>query len=453
MNHRRIERVATLGWPPSLVVEDSGDLRAFKALAAQLGNTRRQRRVSAERVETRDRTRQFVRRAGSAMPMACYANFFGAPDDLDQHSFEQKSHESLPLGARRRLGLPESWQILRKLTDGRQFGRARGLGLRALQALVFRLKLRLFAQSRLPGAFKGSRDQSVLRLHGPVLPARPFDLVTCALQPLSPMTVNGGALGFEVFGERNARLDRRRRHRFERQTRNQIVQGASLQRLAEGFAVAALHRLADIARRMAVIVVLGLHAQAAAAADKHAGEKGRSRPRRAAPCGPVALQLRLVAPIALEADVGRQTIVQEHFRLASARRSASRSRSSGLLTALLHSPHPIGVDAGINRIGEQVKQSRAIDASPFEIAFLRPAPQARRHVNIVLDQIGHDLADRLEAIKQIKNEADRGLRLLIRIERRFAGGTAHIAHRHRLAQFAASRLGFAAGEHPRLQDM
>src|SRR5208283_5789834 len=125
------------------------------------------------------------------------------------------------------------------------------------------------------------------------------------------------------------------------------IQSLSFQRLTESIAVAALHRLADVTRRMAVVIVLGLHAQAAATADEHAGEKGRSRPRRAAPCGSVGLQLRLVAPIALEADVGRQTIGQKDFGLARARGSPARSRPSRFLTALVHGSHAIGVDAGI----------------------------------------------------------------------------------------------------------
>ena len=79
MNHRRIERVAALGRPPSFVVEDIGDFGAIEAFPAQLGGARRQRRVSAERVEARDRTRQFVRRAASAMPVAFEANPFVLP--------------------------------------------------------------------------------------------------------------------------------------------------------------------------------------------------------------------------------------------------------------------------------------------------------------------------------------------------------------------------------------
>ena len=216
----------------------------------------------------------------------------------------------------RGLGSPERRQILRQLADRRDFGRARRLGIVALQTFIVRLQPRLFGQSRLPGAFERTRHQPVLRLHGRILPARAFDLVSRALPPLKPMTIQRRAFGFEIFGERHARLDRRRRHRFENETCDQIVERSSLQRLTERSAVAALHRLADVARRMTVVVVLGEHAQAAAAADENARKKGRPRPRRSAPCGPVGLQLRLVAPIALEADVGRQTIVQEDFRLA-----------------------------------------------------------------------------------------------------------------------------------------
>ena len=41
------------------------------------------------------------------------------------------------------------------------------------------------------------------------------------------------AFGFEIFDERHAGLDHRRRHRFENETCDQIVQRSSLQRLTE----------------------------------------------------------------------------------------------------------------------------------------------------------------------------------------------------------------------------
>src|SRR5208337_1344522 len=121
--------------------------------------------------------------------------------------------------------------------------------------------------------------------------------------PLAPMAIERRALGLEILGERQARLDRSRRHRVEHETRNQRIQWLSLQRLAVGIAVAALHRLAGVARRMAVVVVLREHTQAAAAANEQAGKKSGSRPRRSAPICSVGSQLRLVAFIALKADV------------------------------------------------------------------------------------------------------------------------------------------------------
>ena len=95
MNHRRIERVPTLGRTPPFLVEDIGDLGAIEAFPAKVGGARRQRRVSAERREPRHPARQFVRCAASAMPMAFDAHLFRAPHDLDQDPFEQQARDGL----------------------------------------------------------------------------------------------------------------------------------------------------------------------------------------------------------------------------------------------------------------------------------------------------------------------------------------------------------------------
>ena len=102
MNHRRIERVPTLGRTPPFLVEDIGDLGTIEAFPAKVGGARRQRRVSAEPGEARHRTRQFVRCAASAMPMAFDAHLFRAAHDLDQDPFEQQARD----GSGARL---ESW--------------------------------------------------------------------------------------------------------------------------------------------------------------------------------------------------------------------------------------------------------------------------------------------------------------------------------------------------------
>jgi len=48
INHPRIERIATLGGPPSFAVEDIGNSGAIETFVAKLCGARRQRRVSAE---------------------------------------------------------------------------------------------------------------------------------------------------------------------------------------------------------------------------------------------------------------------------------------------------------------------------------------------------------------------------------------------------------------------
>jgi hypothetical protein len=161
--------------------------------------------------------------------------------------------------------------------------------------------------------------------------------------------------------------------------------------------------------------------------------------------------LRLIALIALEADVAGQPVVQKDFGLFGARRSASRSRTVGLLPSPLDRTHAVSVDARMRsglakRLSKVGRLTRRHSSSPL------PAPP-HRHADAVLDQIGHHLADPLEAIEQVKDQADRRLRLLVGIEDDLARGTAHISDRHGLAELAPARLGFSARQHPCLEDM
>ena len=387
------------------------------------------------------------------MPMTLDTNLFRGVDDLDQHPFDEQAHDGLALGLRRCVGAPERRQILRQIADRGQLGCRGSLLARALGALMLRLETGLFGQSLLPVALERARHQPVLGLHRSILPARALDLVSGALQPLSPMAIERRALGLEVVGERQARLDRRRLERLQDETRDQRVERRSRQRLTERLAVAALHLRADVAGGMAVVVVLRQHAQTAAAADQHAREKRASSPHRPAARRLVGLQLRLIALIALEADVAGQPIVQKDFGLVGARRSASRSRTAGLLPSPLDRTHAVSVDARIDRIGEEIEQGRATGAPPFQLALARAAAPAHRHADVVLDQVGHHLADRPEAIEQVEDQTDRRLRLLVGIEDDLARGTAHVADGHGFAEFAPTRLGFPARQHPCLEDM
>src|SRR5208283_4395883 len=56
-------------------------------------------------------------------------------------------------------------------------------------------------------------------------------------------------------------------------------------------------------------------------------------------------------------------------------------------------------------------------------------------------------------IEQVEDQTDRRLRLLVGIEDDLARGTAHVADGHRFAEFAPTRLGFPARQHPCLEDM
>ncbi len=241
---------------------------------------------------------------------------------------------------------------------------------------MLRLETGLLGQGLFPVALERARHQPVLGLHRSILPARALDLVSGALQPLPPMAIERRAFGLEGVGERQARLERRRLERLQNEARDQSVERRTFQRLTERLAVIALHLRADVAGGMAVVIVLRQHAQTATAADQHAREKRASVPHRPAARRLVGLQLRLIALIALEADVAGQPIVQEDFGLFGARRSASRSGTAGLLPSPLDRTHAVSVDACIDRIGEEIEQGGATGAPPFQLALARAGAPA-----------------------------------------------------------------------------
>ena len=75
------------------------------------------------------------------------------------------------------------------------------------------------------------------------------------------------------------------------------------------------------------------------------------------------------------------------------------------------------------------------------------------HLDIVLDEIGHDLANGPEPLEQIEHQTYRRLRLLIGIEGDITRRPSQIAHGHRLTQLAS--LGFCppACQHTRLENV
>jgi hypothetical protein len=83
-----IEGIAPLGRAPAFLVKDDGDLAAVVTCVSKLFRARQQAGVGTERAQPRHRSRQLVRRAIAAVPMAFNPNLLGAVDHLDQDPFE-----------------------------------------------------------------------------------------------------------------------------------------------------------------------------------------------------------------------------------------------------------------------------------------------------------------------------------------------------------------------------
>jgi hypothetical protein len=204
---------------------------------------------------------------------------------------------------------------------------------------------------------------------------------------------------------------------------------------------------------MAVVVVNRRHAQSALAADQQARQQRTAGPYRSETIRPVGAKLRLIALELLSSDVGWRAIRQEHLRFLGARRTSPRARASRLLASPVGRSDAIGIDAGIDRIAEQIVQRGPVGAAPFKLALAWAAARSHRHPDVVLDQIAQHLADRSKAFEQREYLTDRPLRLLVWVQHDLARGTSQIPHRHRLAEFAPPCLGPPACQHPRLEDM
>jgi hypothetical protein len=204
----RISAICAQPWPAR---------RSSAARGGQFG-------VGAGRRQPRDRPRHFMHRPGAAMPMTFDANSFRAADDFDQNPFEQQTNDGLALKLACAFGAPQLRQILRQFTNRREFSHIWRLRACALDAFILRLQSRLFRQGFFPVAFERSRHQTVFRLDGAILPAGAVDFIARPFQSLTPMTVQRIAVGFEISGERQARLDRCWFQGFDHKARDQTVQ-------------------------------------------------------------------------------------------------------------------------------------------------------------------------------------------------------------------------------------
>src|SRR5208283_6165178 len=128
---------------------------------------------------------------------------------------------------------------------------------------------------------------------------------------------------------------------------------------------------------------------------------------------PIGADLFLIALELLPGDVGRQAIGQKDLGALRTWRASSAARSAGLLTPPVDRANPIDVDAGIDRIAEQIPQRRPTGPAPLQLALARSPGQAHRHLDVVLHEIAQNAADRAQAVEQIEHQADHALRLLV----------------------------------------
>ena len=193
------------------------------------------------------------------------------------------------------------------------------------------------------------------------------DLMARPFEPLTPMLVEGFALGPQIDGRRQAGLDRRRLQRHQDQLRDPRIPRRGLQRLTERRVVGRARALAAVARRVTRIVIRGRHAQSALAAYDQSAEQRGARPRRTELARPIGADLFLITRELIPADVGRHAIGQEDLGALQTRRPSSAARSAGLVATPIDRSDPINVDAGIDRITEQIPWSR----ESFELGIER----------------------------------------------------------------------------------
>src|ERR1700675_2774097 len=419
-DHRAVEGVATLGRSPAFLVEDRGDLDAIAAGPMKFAGPGDEIGIEAEGFELGDRPHQFMRGSVTALPMALQANLFADADHGDDDPFEQEPSDRLTLLPSRRLGPPKGRQILGQILDGGQFGRARRLGQLPLKALVVGQEMRLLAERRLPILLQGAGHQPVLGLDAGVTASGLIDPVLRPFEALTPMLFERFALRLQIESRRQAGLDCRRLQRLQDKPRDLSIHRRGLQRLAGRRVPGRARADALVARRMAGVVVRGRHAQAAPAAHDQPGEQCG-----AGACGTpfarsIGADLLLIALELLPGYVGWQTIGQEHLGILPARRSSPAARVTGLMTTPVDRPAPIDVDAGIDRIAEQIPKRGSTRSAPFQFALARSSGQAHRHLDVVLYEVAQNAADRAHAVEQIEHKADHALRLLVGIERHFA---------------------------------
>jgi hypothetical protein len=142
------------------------------------------------------------------MPVAFQADLLTGVDHGEQNPFEQEAHDGLTFFASRRRRLPQRRQIRSQLPDRGQFRGTRRLRSFAPKTFMIGDEPHLLGQSFLPVPLQRSRHQPVLRFGAGVAATCLIDLVLRTFQTLTPLLLQGGALGLQIGGNRKTGLQR-----------------------------------------------------------------------------------------------------------------------------------------------------------------------------------------------------------------------------------------------------
>ena len=82
--------------------------------------------------------------------------------------------------------------------------------------------------------------------------------------------------------------------------------------------------------------------------------------------------------------------------------------------------------------------------SPFQLPLLGSRPGPDRQPDVVLDQPVKHAVDAAEFLELVEDQLDDDSGLLVGVELHLSRRQDHVAHRHAVEQFAASRLVVAA---------
>src|SRR5262249_35054487 len=190
----------------ALRVEPGRDLTRRIPLAVQTGEPIEQPGVVAQVLVELDRADDLVTAREAPTPIDLHVYIFAVLADMDDHALDQQADDLLPLGWRRRRGVPEGWDIAGQGGDPGEFVLAQLGRLVPSESVIFFFELALTAQGLLPATLQCPGDQTVLRFDGVVLPLGPPRFVTRSLQLLLPVAVEAIALPADVPGRLEAQL-------------------------------------------------------------------------------------------------------------------------------------------------------------------------------------------------------------------------------------------------------